>query len=879
MNRPSLNSNLKIPPLIRRAVLYWLSFLLPFFILVLTLIALHIAPFGSHNLGISDGHTYIIGDVGLSYFLKEGGSFLGGLGGNSWAGWAWGGFNLPRFLVAWFATPESMPALFSWTCVLNLSLCGLTMYALLAHVCGHRVSNLIFSTSYALMGFNVAFCYHTLFFVGPHMLPLMVLGLLLLMKGRSPALYVLSLAVCIFCNFYFGFMLCVASVVIFLGYQICQGAWSWKQFRVYTAASLSAGLMPALMWLPALKAYSNGGRLDQTQTSDFRFSENMPFLQIFSKLFSGANSTAQQQNGLPFVFCGILTVALVILYFMNRRVPAVRRRVAAVVLSFYLLSFYITAFTLLMHGGTVTNWFNYRYSYVFSFLLICVAAEELRHLKELTLEETKKCGAVLLLATLLVFSTQYEYVSGGMVLVDFALLLVMWLGFWLYKTKPEQAPLRVLSLLLLLVVSLNLYLNAVATIYKMQDWEMDTASYAEHVLYTGGTVQAVRMRDDSFFRMEKDVSFTGSVGADGALYHYSGVSAAGPTMRFYIHRQMNRLGLNWFDMRHWYEAGIPAATDALLGIKYILSGRDLTAEKDYERLIKNGEDTVYLSHCYLPVGFLANDACQDVELGNNAFDNLNQVWKTMTGGKRDIFTPVEDITFTLHNVRTEQSITSEELRTSISNAASEHSGSAASDPGPDESTAYIEYTFTAQQDGPVYRFDSSVPESKNGKMLPSMVCCGVYKKGDTVTGVCKTNVSTLPAETFRSYCSTLAFAAADNAVLEDYAAQLNARDCTFDINGRKVTGTFTAGKGQRLLFTTTWDEGFTCRIDDQEVPIDKTWDLFLSVEVPEGAHSYELEFFPAWMDIGIGISCAALLGFVVLMLVWGRGKRTKTVKK
>ena len=80
--------------------------------------------------------------------------------------------------------------------------------------------------------------------------------------------------------------------------------------------------------------------------------------------------TALLKTILPYIFCGILVAALVILYFMNGEVPLRRRRAAAAVLAFYLLTFYISFLTRAMHGGTHTNWFNYRYSFVFCCFLI-----------------------------------------------------------------------------------------------------------------------------------------------------------------------------------------------------------------------------------------------------------------------------------------------------------------------------------------------------------------------------------------------------------------------------------------------------------------------------------------------------------------------------
>ena len=178
-----------------------LSFFLPTLVLTLAVLALLVTPFGEHSLAISDGQYYINGEMFFARLLQGREnilySFNNGLGGNEWSLLAWGGFSFGSLLSV-FGRLETMPSVFTWICVLNMSLCGLTMYILLACLRGHRLSNLIFSTSYALIGFNVVNCYQALFFIGPQMLPLVILGLVLLLRGKSPLPYILSLAVCIF---------------------------------------------------------------------------------------------------------------------------------------------------------------------------------------------------------------------------------------------------------------------------------------------------------------------------------------------------------------------------------------------------------------------------------------------------------------------------------------------------------------------------------------------------------------------------------------------------------------------------------------------------------------------------------------------------------
>lgn len=868
----------------RRVLMYLLSFLIPFLVFVLACAALMITPFGDkHSLAITDAKYYLNGEMSFARLLRGQEnlffSFGNGLGGNAWSGFAWGGFTIGN-LLSLFATLETIPTWFTWICGGNLSICGLTMYLLLDHVNGHRLSNLIFSTSYAFIGFNVVNVYQTGFVLGPELLPVVVLGLILLVRGKTPLVYILSLAFCTFFNFYFAFHLCVFSVVFLLGH-LCVNLRQWGPAaqRVtlrWLSASIIGGLLGAPMWLPALKAFSGGGRLDQTGLDEYTFRENMPFLRIFSKLFTGANSTSELVNGLPNIFCGILVVALVILYFMNRRVDLIRRRAAGVVLAFYLLTFFVPAFTLLMHGGTHTNWFPYRYSYVFSFVLICLAVEEFRHIDELTVEETKKCGIVLLLASILIFSTSYEYMSGTSALLDLSLLFVMWLGFWYYKTKPDKAPLRTVTLLLLIVVCGNLYANFIISTRNVKEWELDLKEYGQNVFVSGALIDGINGSENTFFRMEKEKSESGTVAVDAALYNYNGVSASGPSIRMFHHKMLNRLGINWFDMRHWYSEGVPAATDSLLGLKYIISERNLTEEKGYENKVSVEGFSIYESPYFLPLSILSDGVIQGTELGANVFSNLNAVWKGMAGGDRDIFTEQVDVTYSLQTDYSNQSVTSKELRDISASANADQSGanqSTSAETAEEEPNSYIRYTFTAEHDGPIYMFDTSIPDSPDGLSAPAIRFIGIYKTGGKVEGKIPLRDGIANGELMRGYCANLVFAYADNDVLADYAKQLNERDITFNVeHENQLNGTFTAEEGQRILFTIPWDEGWTCYIDGQKVPIDKTWDLFMSVEAPEGQHSYEMKFFPAWLNIGLGISAAALVGLAVLMVLWKRSQ-------
>ena len=257
-------------------------------------------------------------------------------------------------------------------------------------------------------------------------------------------------------------MLCAASLLFFLLYLYLHAPELARQkrrlFIKYALSSLCAGLLGCFIWLPSLLGIS-GGRLDQTSITQFTFNENMPFLEMGAKLFTGANNTDELVNGLPNLYVGILPLALAILFFLSKKTDGRKKRAAGVALGFYLLCLFIVAFNLVMHGGTVTNWFNYRYSFVFSFLLLLIAAEAWQHLDSYTFEDCKHCFFILLGFAVLVFSKRYGFVSGGAVVLDLGLLLLMYLAFRMHRGDAEKNPQRVFERLILLLCSFQLLLN------------------------------------------------------------------------------------------------------------------------------------------------------------------------------------------------------------------------------------------------------------------------------------------------------------------------------------------------------------------------------------------------------------------------------------
>lgn len=883
-----LSGSLKIP--------YTLfAFLIPFFLIIVIYVAADIAPFGDNTLIIADASSLYISD--LSYLSR---ALLGkedffytfqqGLGMNALS--ANGNMWNPVNLIAVLFNLKDYATLYSLVMAIDMSLCGLTMYLFLSNNIKRKATNLIFSTCYSLIGFNIANCFQYNFMLSVVLLPLIAWGIQNILKGKKPWLYLVSLSFAVLTNLYMSYMICIGSVAMFAIWYIKDEPDFRPRrkiiFRDYILSSIVSGLLSTALWWPGLVAIK-GGRLEQTASSEFTFTENMPILDFFAKFFVGANDTDQLINGLPNIFCGTLALFLVIAYFIDRRNTKRAKCCYASIIVFYFLTFYVKALSMAVQGFSTTNWFNYRYSYIFSFLLLIIACLEFNGIREIHKEDLKRSVIVFGLLVIAVFSKSYSFVSGGEMLINVIVLAVILALLVLGRRKTDDNARRLISLLLLVVCSCEMGLNYVITYNKFikeDQWQLRSSVLKASVINEESLISNIQENDNSFYRIGNEFNLNGQCLNDSRLIGYNGISYFGSCERLFVFQGMSKLGASWKTNRVWYSSGEPMAFDSLLGIKYVVAWRDVAEEKDEYILIEDSDyNDVYMNPYALPVSMVSTSDIGNVSLVNDPFANHNSIWRALSGIDEDVFTPEEDIIFTLHNGIDGESITYKEAIAFVE--AEEQidsdvaSGDAAeTDQVPSEEN-YIECKFTAQKDGDVYSYNGCFVNEIYGYPKATMRYLGYFKKGDEVVDYILIGDDIKTINDMNLACSKYRAAYANDDALATHSKALQEGAGTIDkTTDSHLTGIFSAPADSRIFFTIPYNESWTLKIDGEITPIDKTADLFMSAPVSEGNHTYELTFFPSGMKTGAIVSgCAVVLLIVLCVLNANDTKKTATKKK
>ena len=878
-----------------------LSFMIPFITLMLSYMALHIAPFGDHMLVLADARGLYVSDLSYISRLLRGQedilySFQSGIG-MSMIGMISNLLNPANVIVLLFDI-MSYPTMYSMVMAIDIAMCGLTMFLFLSNVYGCKGTHLIFSTAYAMMGFNVAYCFQFNFILSPELLPLIALGIHRILKGKGPWIYICSLGYAVFASFYFGFMLCIASVVIFLFWylrdrNLIMGI-RRKIWTNYIIGSLIAGLLPAAIWVAALLSLS-GGRLDQNSILDFTFYENMSFADISAKFFIGANNMLEEINGKPNVFIGSLALFLNLAFFLDRRNTFRKRIIYVIPLAFYLVTFYIKAFSMIVQGFSTTNWFNYRYSFVLSFLMILIACEEFAVLRNMDRSDFKKTCFAFLLLIIFTFSQRYSFVTGGGMLLGIVFLSICLGVIWWNRVNPVKAPAGLLAILLVLLCSIESYANYVICTGNLLEGEKRRKPEYQNDLFFGSAIsEAVQDADPEFFRMENEYNTNFNASNDPRLFGYNGMTYVGSFENTFVYQGLSKLGLSWWSNRLWYAEGRPNVVDSLLGVKYVVSERDIREEKGFDQLFQMEDKyTLYRNPYALPIGMFVGRDNSEIALGLNPFENNNTLWKSLTGEAEDVFYLQSDIAFTFQASNDGETIdweTAKAYSTSIMASASaleeaSQNGDVSDDEGENASARdvleirksnHIECTFTAEHDGPVYGYNGLVVDEKNGYSGNALYYIGSFQAGDTVTDYIPINGS-VNEHLLNMLCAEYSVAYPNIEALDRYSAKIQKQSGKFEKKTDScLIGHYETENDGRLFFTIPYDEGWTLTIDGVEVPLVKTAELFMSANVDKGKHDYELRFFPKGMKMGMYISCgAALLLLLLVIFNFSDRKRVK----
>lgn len=691
---------MKLPPIKNRSWNYLaLAFIVPFLCLLVALLCIQCTPFGTYSLMSSDAwHQYFPFFKAFRQAIVNGDGLL-----YSWTGM---GVDYLGLIAYYLASPLNLLSLIvpeSWLLPLfnllipvKLSLASLFFALFLRKLFGKDdLSLVLFGSFYALCAWSMGYQWNTMWLDSFALLPLVALGTIQLLKDKKFILYTVSLFFAVLVNYYVGFFVCIFVLLTFICYQISNFT-SLKRLaqdfvRIGIFTLLAIGMVAALE-LPALTA------LGTTQSSVNKFPEGFSvnivkgdsvtaakdawnayksakesgndgslslwwdaLLSSLGPVLQGMKTIAGNMNGgispnfkegLPNIYCGVGTIFFAFLFLTAKQVKLRDKICSVALLLFFMVSFLLRQLDYIWHGFHFPNMIPYRFSFLFSFVLLCMAY------RAFLLRNCFRLWQLLVAGVLHIgISLCYEDLSKPIYLVFNLTFFLLYLGALVYawlqnrpvsQTEDTQQAVaiqasreyhrRAASFCLAGVLFLEVVMNLCNGYISFP--RAGVASYPRG----GENLQAVvdymhKTEQEPFYRAEVTHSQTLN---DGSLIGYHGISAFTSSANVKVTEYLRMLGYaakNTYN-RYCFEEASPVS-NLFLNLKYMIEREGNLEENAYfDEVYKSGNVSLLKNNAWLPLGFLAESALGELTFApdSNAFSFQNTLFTAATGITENVWT-------------------------------------------------------------------------------------------------------------------------------------------------------------------------------------------------------------------------------------------------
>lgn len=848
----------------KRNYVILLAFFLPVLILEAAYIANGIFPFGDRDILIIDlYHQYAPFISDLQDKLRSFSSLL-----YSWSG-GLGISYLPLFAY-YLASPLNLIiVLFPKDCLteailmLTLLKAGLSGACFALYLNGmHREKSLAtvaFSMLYALSGYVLVFSWNIMWMDAIYLLPLIMLGLVKLVRDGQGIFYCIALAAALLSNFYMAFFICLFILLyypacFFKYYTLKEYSLLIKRTAQFAGFSLLSSGLAAVLLLPTffqLRLTSAAGDVFPKTLANY-----FDLFDYITRNFTAASPSIRE--GAPNLYSGIIVLILLPAYFLSRSIYLREKLWNLTLLLVLILSFNMNILNFIWHGFHYPNQIPYRFSFVYIFLVLSMCYEAFKRLHEFS---GKQIGAICLaIVGLIVISQKFDDLSIGFLTVYVSAIFIILYAVSLTIDQSLNIRPSRKALVIFLVVAAEITTNTIVTSFRIDSIEgyqrRDGYASGKEVAQIRSQISVIEAEDKGFYRLEILPYQTAN---DPALYNYRGFSIFSSTASAKPVKLLENLGFESNGINSYGYEGSTAILDSLLGIKYLIY-RDLNIEeKLYTQAAATDELTVFKNLYALPLGFQAPNEFKNFQSSSasNPFENQNLLMEGVCGVK-DILLPVDQKSGTNDNL----SLSVQGTKYSFTRISKDK-----------DSTARIQ--FAVDEDRHVYLYYRAPHNAKgsgfvmvNDKKVEfnskhsSIINLGFCQAGSYPELQVTFDKSIPETGAFEIYACSLDLSAFEHAI-----SLMRKKSMTVEsFTDTSITGWVEQIGDGLMVMSIPFNKGWHVKVDGREVKTLALDDCLLSFELLKGSHKIELTYFPEKFLAGLVITLASVLILIFLLI-------------
>ncbi len=750
-----------------------------------------------------------------------------------------------------------------------------------------------FGIMYAFCGFFIAYYWNIMWIDAMYLLPLVALGIEKLINEKKAKLYIATLAITFFSNYYMAFMICVFAVLYFLVYyfskysikdydkaprqvEVKEGKFVNKKIdciknssflnrgilfasgSLLSAALMAFVLIPTLFVLQACSATS--GKMPE-ELSNY----NTIFDFLANHLASVVPTIRSSGDTvIPNVYSGMLTLILVPLYLFSKKISVKEKIANTLLLAVFFVAFNFNIPNFIIHAFHFPNDLPWRFSFIYSFFIITIAYKALVHIKDFSGKELLTAGVSLIGFIIIIEEIGQGNVNINTVAISVVFTAVYVVVLWLMRHPGFFQP--TVSLLLMCCVF------AEASIANTNNFEITQVKPN----FTNGYTEFRTLKEkldadegNDYYRMElTDINTL----MDNSWFNYNGVSVFSSMAYEKVANAQKDLGMKGNYINSYiYHLQTPVY-NAMMSLKYIVDNYSYTMNESlYSPVASVGEFNAYKNNYYLPIGYCVNDTIKTwkTDSSDNPFEVQASYWEKATGIS-DVFTPVELTDVTFVNIDQNNSTFKGEkffYSKSDSNA---------------EGSATVNYYIKEAANIYIY-VDTNSCENIN-------VTCGDFSENQNIDETYLLDLGYHTADEVLSIelpfeddqdsgtVGCYVYALNEEAFTQGYELLADGGIDVDKITDTSISGTVTAQENCVFYTSVPYDKGWSVTVDGKKV---ETYDIadetFIAFDLEAGEHTIEMSYSPQGILAGFSISFAAWF-FVILFMIVGIIKKKRKAR-
>ncbi|MBQ7596956.1 MAG: YfhO family protein [Clostridia bacterium] len=778
--------------------------------------------------------------------------------------------------------PEAIGAMV----LIKAALCaGTFTYYLKRSLRSHSILSASFGVLYAFCAYMLAYYWNVMWLDAMVLLPLILLGIERIIRFGKPGLYFVSLALSMFSNYYMTYMLCLFAVLYFLydyfahfrlksllpgavalGKGTLSSSRFWRSGWMFALTSLAAGCLMAAALIPTYLVLQNCSATGSTFPTELK--SYFTIFDFFANHYSGLTTTIRSSGDdvLPNVYCGALTILLAPLYFFTKSIKKKEKVASLLLLSFFFLSFSTNDLNFIWHGFHFPNDLPYRFSFMYSFLLLVMAYKTLLRLREFSSRQIAVVGAALIAFLIIVQDIKSKNVTDLTVFASIVYLVLYVLLLTMFKSH------RALSASVAVLLCVFICSEAIVCDTQSFPNTVTRASYEDdydEFRTLKEKLDTIEGNDD--YRMELTYLRTRM---DNCWFGYNGVSTFSSMTYENLAKLESQLGMMSNRINSFTYNPQTPVYNMIHALKYVVNNTtpNVISNAHYKQVANEGKYTAYRIKETLPLGFLTHSALEYWDTtSSNPFDVQQDFFTLSTNVNDELFSPLSVAYVNYNNTdpfTEDLSGTSFYFQKTDRKADSDASATFTL-LAPKNKNIYIFYQVDGASAKDVTINSEEGAYSRNASQN-SILDLGAFDEGESI------NI-TIPFERENGYCHFYACTLNESVFQKGYAVLSNRTLQVTEQTDTTVAGTFSAAERSILFTSIPYDDGWSVEIDGEPVaPSDivKIGDALLGVRVEKGNHSIRLHYTVPGMKMGLAISLATAVLLALVLLLFRRRRPT-----